>query len=67
MILSCWQVVEIAGLTDHLLTDCDAKDNFQKCPHCSEAVKKTEFEQHVADKSEKHNRKYHCRNTELMP
>ncbi len=43
------QVVEIAGLTEHLLTECESKDQFRKCPRCSEAIPKAEYDQHVAD------------------
>ena len=48
---SVFQVVEIAGLTDHLLTECDQKDKFKKCPRCTEAIADTEFDQHVAEKT----------------
>ncbi|XP_064610541.1 centrosomal protein of 104 kDa-like isoform X2 [Liolophura sinensis] len=48
---NCKQVVEIAGYTDHLLQECDAKKNFVRDPRCSEAVPKSEYDQHVADKS----------------
>ncbi|RUS82487.1 hypothetical protein EGW08_009750, partial [Elysia chlorotica] len=37
---NCKQVVEIATYTDHLLTECEAKANFGKCPRCSEAIPK---------------------------
>jgi centrosomal protein CEP104 len=46
-----FQVVEIAGLTDHLLTECENKANFAKCPRCSEAIPKAELDQHLAEKS----------------
>ncbi|XP_035829419.1 centrosomal protein of 104 kDa [Aplysia californica] len=48
---NCKQVVEIATYTDHVLTECEAKANFSKCPRCSEAIPKSEFDQHVAEKS----------------
>lgn len=47
---NCKQVVEIATLTDHLLSECEAKENFGQCPRCSEAVAKAELEQHVREK-----------------
>ena len=45
------QVVEIASLTDHLLKECESKTNFSKCPRCSEAIIKSVYDQHVADKT----------------
>ncbi|XP_069466353.1 centrosomal protein of 104 kDa [Ambystoma mexicanum] len=46
----CKQVVEIASLTDHLLTECDGKDGFGKCPRCTEAVPKEELVGHIKSK-----------------
>ncbi|OCT72773.1 centrosomal protein of 104 kDa isoform X2 [Xenopus laevis] len=47
----CKQVVEIASLTDHLLTECDQKDSFGKCQRCSEAIHKDVLLEHVKAKS----------------
>uniref|UniRef100_F7ELJ0 Centrosomal protein 104kDa n=1 Tax=Xenopus tropicalis TaxID=8364 RepID=F7ELJ0_XENTR len=47
----CKQVVEIASLTDHLLTECDQKDSFGKCQRCSEAIPKDVLLEHVKAKS----------------
>ncbi|XP_033012471.1 centrosomal protein of 104 kDa [Lacerta agilis] len=47
----CKQVVEIASLTEHLLTECDKKDNFDKCPRCCEALLKDELPRHVKGKA----------------
>ncbi|XP_023407901.2 centrosomal protein of 104 kDa isoform X4 [Loxodonta africana] len=46
----CKQVVEIASLTEHLLTECDRKDGFGKCYRCSEAVLKEELPRHIKTK-----------------
>ncbi|XP_006885867.1 PREDICTED: centrosomal protein of 104 kDa [Elephantulus edwardii] len=46
----CKQVVEIASLTEHLLTECDKKDGFGKCYRCSEAVLKEELPRHIKTK-----------------
>ncbi|ELK38584.1 Centrosomal protein of 104 kDa [Myotis davidii] len=46
----CRQVVEIASLTDHLLTECDRRDGFGRCYRCSEAVPKEELPRHIASK-----------------
>ncbi|CAK8671857.1 centrosomal protein of 104 kDa-like isoform X2 [Clavelina lepadiformis] len=46
----CKQVVEIAGYSEHLLTECDSKDNFGKCPRCTEAILKVDLQKHIADK-----------------
>uniref|UniRef100_A0A1A8CKE5 Centrosomal protein of 104 kDa n=1 Tax=Nothobranchius kadleci TaxID=1051664 RepID=A0A1A8CKE5_NOTKA len=34
----CRQVVEIASLTEHLLSECKNRSRFSQCPRCSEAV-----------------------------
>ena len=34
----CSQVVEIAGITSHLLTECSAQNNFTECKNCLLAV-----------------------------
>ncbi|KAM7100305.1 centrosomal protein of 104 kDa isoform 1-T1 [Molossus nigricans] len=43
----CRQVVEICSLTEHLLTECDKKDEFGKCRRCGEAVLKEELPVHL--------------------
>lgn len=43
-------MVEIASLTDHLLTECDKRDGFGRCYRCSEAVPKDELPRHVKSK-----------------
>lgn len=48
---NCKQVVEIASYTDHLLTECEAKSNYAKCNRCTEAILKSEHEQHVSEKA----------------
>ncbi|XP_046376699.2 centrosomal protein of 104 kDa-like isoform X4 [Haliotis rufescens] len=48
---NCKQVVEIASLTDHLLSECESKAMFSKCPRCSEAILKEEYDQHVQEKA----------------
>lgn len=50
------QVVEISGLTEHLLRECDNKDIFKQCKICGEAIPKAEHEAHVEDPE--HNRKF---------
>lgn len=49
--LALLQVVEIASLTEHLLTDCDKKDSFGKCQRCSEALPKDELPKHIKSKT----------------
>uniref|UniRef100_A0A8C6MW10 Centrosomal protein of 104 kDa n=1 Tax=Mus spicilegus TaxID=10103 RepID=A0A8C6MW10_MUSSI len=46
----CRQVVEISSLTEHLLTECDKRDGFGKCPRCSEAIPKEELPGHIKTK-----------------
>ncbi|NXO38656.1 CE104 protein, partial [Locustella ochotensis] len=43
----CKQMLEISSLTEHLLTDCDKKDSFGKCPRCREAVPRDELPRHI--------------------
>ncbi|NXB79103.1 CE104 protein, partial [Donacobius atricapilla] len=43
----CKQMLEIASLTEHLLTDCDKRDSFGKCPRCREAVPRDELPRHI--------------------
>ncbi|XP_069775157.1 centrosomal protein of 104 kDa isoform X2 [Narcine bancroftii] len=47
----CKQVVEIASLTEHSLTECDKKDSFGKCPRCGEAIAKEDLQEHQKIKS----------------
>ncbi|XP_069893277.1 centrosomal protein of 104 kDa isoform X1 [Dipodomys merriami] len=46
----CRQVVEISSLTEHLLTECDKREEFGKCHRCSEAVPKEELPRHIKAK-----------------
>jgi len=48
---NCKQVVEIATYTDHMLSECEAKANFGKCPRCTESWPKSELDAHIAEKS----------------
>ncbi|XP_029011867.1 centrosomal protein of 104 kDa isoform X2 [Betta splendens] len=43
----CRQVVEIAGLTEHLLGECERRLRFSHCPRCSEAVATEDLARHV--------------------
>ncbi|XP_072283124.1 centrosomal protein of 104 kDa [Pyxicephalus adspersus] len=47
----CKQVVEIASLTEHLLTECSHKESFGKCQRCSEAISKDHLLEHVKAKT----------------
>ncbi|NXF30377.1 CE104 protein, partial [Nyctibius bracteatus] len=58
----CEQVVEIASLTEHLLTDCDKKDSFGKCQRCSEALPKDELPKHIKSKTCNYARPEHVAN-----
>ncbi|KAK3092715.1 hypothetical protein FSP39_006403 [Pinctada imbricata] len=37
----------IASFTEHLLTECLAKEQFERCPSCKKAVQKTLFNEHI--------------------
>ncbi|XP_072174681.1 centrosomal protein of 104 kDa-like [Diadema setosum] len=47
---SCKQVVEVSGLTDHLLSECEQRMEFAKCPRCSETHSKAEIDKYVSEK-----------------
>uniref|UniRef100_H0V6D7 Centrosomal protein of 104 kDa n=1 Tax=Cavia porcellus TaxID=10141 RepID=H0V6D7_CAVPO len=47
----CRQVVEIASLTEHLLTECDSRDTFRRCYRCREAIPKEELPRHIQAKA----------------
>nr|CCA24241.1 conserved hypothetical protein [Albugo laibachii Nc14]CCA25878.1 conserved hypothetical protein [Albugo laibachii Nc14] len=44
----CGQVIEIATLNDHLLLECERKNNHRECPRCGEAITSKFFEKHVS-------------------
>lgn len=48
---NCKQVVEIASYTAHVLEECEAQKNFGKCSRCTEAIPRTELDQHISDKT----------------
>ncbi|NWT95081.1 CE104 protein, partial [Urocynchramus pylzowi] len=43
----CKQMLEISSLTEHLLTDCDKRDSFGRCPRCREALPRDELPKHI--------------------
>ncbi|XP_022101600.1 centrosomal protein of 104 kDa-like isoform X2 [Acanthaster planci] len=47
---SCKQVVEISAFNNHLLTECEGRAKYAKCPRCTETHEKTEVERYVKDK-----------------
>lgn len=44
----CGQVIEIAGLNEHLLVECELKKNHKECPRCGEAITSKFFDKHVS-------------------
>ncbi|OQR82026.1 hypothetical protein THRCLA_11199 [Thraustotheca clavata] len=42
----CGQVIEISTLNEHLLVECELKQNHKECPRCHEAITVKYFEQH---------------------
>ena len=44
------QVVEVSGYCEHLLTECDSKSQFGKCPRCTEAIPSEHLQKHVAER-----------------
>lgn len=47
----CKQVVEIASLTEHRMTECDRKESFSKCHRCGEAVMRDQLQEHLRVKT----------------
>ncbi|XP_056117070.1 centrosomal protein of 104 kDa isoform X1 [Rhinichthys klamathensis goyatoka] len=45
--LQCRQVVEIASLTEHLLTECERRADFTQCPLCCEALPRDKLTEHA--------------------
>ena len=45
------QVIEISGVSEHLLTECESSDKFAQCPRCKEAIPKEDLDEHFAEKS----------------
>lgn len=43
----CGQVIEVAGLNEHLLGECELKKNHEECPQCGEAITAKFFDKHV--------------------
>ena len=35
---NCKHVIEISVQNEHLLTECQYKNNYKKCPRCTEAI-----------------------------
>lgn len=43
---NCKQVVEISGLNEHLLVECEAKNQYEKCSRCQEPIQKKNSDSH---------------------
>ncbi len=46
----CKQVVEIAMLNEHWLTECTSQRKMKVCPRCNEAKHEREYDEHVKSK-----------------
>ena len=44
---ACKQVVEISGLTDHLLSECDHRGEYVLCSVCKDAVRGSDMGDHT--------------------
>ncbi|XP_056585598.1 centrosomal protein of 104 kDa [Triplophysa dalaica] len=49
--LQCRQVVEIASLTEHLMTECERRADFTQCSLCSEALVRDKLTEHARSTS----------------
>lgn len=48
----CQQIIEIATLSEHLLTECEQRSKYEPCPNnCGEALKTAELDSHLAARS----------------
>lgn len=43
---ACSQVVEVSALTEHLLMECENREQYTQCSQCTEAVKLDEYDCH---------------------
>lgn len=43
----CNQVVEVSTVTEHLLMECEKREEYFQCSQCSEAFKIIEKQQHA--------------------
>jgi hypothetical protein len=43
----CEQVIEVQCLNEHLLSECQSKDEFNECPKCKEAIPIAQFKSHT--------------------
>ena len=41
--------MEVSGLTEHLLEDCDSQADYKQCPRCSEAISVKVYAKHTRD------------------
>ena len=73
----CKQVIEVAVQTEHLLTECQFKNNYKKCPRCTEAVNvanaaenevhfKKETCKALSDKKSQLKKKLRCKNKSVL-
>uniref|UniRef100_A0AAY4BF90 Centrosomal protein of 104 kDa n=1 Tax=Denticeps clupeoides TaxID=299321 RepID=A0AAY4BF90_9TELE len=60
--VQCRQVVEISGLTDHLLMDCENNGAFMQCARCTEAVHKDQLSEHAQSSACNRKRSSHASN-----
>ena len=43
---NCKQIIEISNLNNHLLNECDFKENYIKCNRCKQVVEKNSLNEH---------------------
>uniref|UniRef100_A0A3P9JS90 Centrosomal protein of 104 kDa n=1 Tax=Oryzias latipes TaxID=8090 RepID=A0A3P9JS90_ORYLA len=47
----CGQVVEISGLSRHLLDECESRSRFRRCPRCRQALPAEDLNRHLQGSS----------------
>lgn len=43
----CSQIIEVATLNDHLISECEKRENFNQCASCLDAVMLSDYETHI--------------------
>lgn len=43
----CSQIIEVQTLNDHLLQECEKRENFNQCSSCFDAVMISDYESHI--------------------
>ena len=45
----CQQILEISGLNDHLMNECEQGEMYSQCPRCKEPIPEDEYNMHTEE------------------